>query len=265
MSIKRFITLVVACLLFTSTVYAAEQPCYRRWGQVVGDVVYDFFMVNRHFFSRDTLKLAIGFTPFYIGSRFLDHEVHSWCYDDETHTNKHQPHRYCDNILEEQGGILPVAFLSSFMLFSKDERLRLTSRIYFLGAMSVFFAKNIIKNTIELDCTQRPYNEHFPKKKVQGGFPSGHAAIFAYSALYWGLEYGVKAFAPLAAYAIAGTALLVHCNRHYTSQVIAGVGLGAAYAIAAHKVTSCKWLERVEVSVGRDQQGRTAVTAACSF
>jgi membrane-associated phospholipid phosphatase len=260
--------IIVSAAFFLLHAHAAvvdEKVKPVSWGQKAGDLVYDFFMINRHFFSRDTLKIMAGFTPLYIGTRFADHKVHSWHYDHATHTNVRQPHRYCDHILEVQGGVIPFAVLTSFMFFSKDEHLRMTSRIYALGAISVFLAKKIIKNTIELDCTERPYNENFPKKRVQGGFPSGHAFIFTYSAVYWGLEYGIKAFVPLALYGVAGTWLLVNCNRHYASQVVAGVALGGAYALAAHKVSSAKWAKDLEVSVGRDKVGRPAVGLTYAF
>lgn len=231
--------------------------------QYIGDRVFDFLLINRNIFTQDTLKLLTATVPLYIGARAIDQDTHRYCYDPVTHTNLCPTPEWTHHTLEEVGGLVPTAFLSSFWLLASDPRLKMVSRTYVFGALSVFLAKNLIKNTWETDCTMRPPNGDFPKKRVYGGFPSGHTAIFTYNALYWGLQYGPKAAIPLGIYGATATWLLLVNNRHYVSQIVGGAVLGAAYAIAASKVANWRWSEHIKADVSVSASGR--VTAGVSY
>ena len=54
-------------------------------------------------------------------------------------------------------------------------------------------------------------------------------------------------------------------NRHYASQLVAGVGWGLMYAFAANKFIDDKIAQRIECKMMLDFQGQPAVRFAYSW
>jgi membrane-associated phospholipid phosphatase len=142
--------------------------------------------------------------------------------------------------------------------------LRLTARIFGIGAIFTLCAKDIIKE-FKLDANKRPWNEHFKKKVTYGGFPSGHMAEATYMAIVWGLQYGLKAAIPLTAFALTSFGVLVNCNRHYVSQVVGGAALGAVYGLAANAVINKKIAETITFEMASSPQGLPNLKLAYYF
>ncbi len=125
-----------------------------------------------------------------------------------------------------------------------------------LGIPFVIFGKDIIKK-LDADFCLRPWHQDFCQthKQAMGGFPSGHMAQATYIATLYGMRFGPKLAIPLAFFAAGLGIVFLNCNRHYLSQLVAGVGLGALYGIAANKVIDSKLAENVTLNVCFDRHG----------
>ena len=84
-------------------------------------------------------------------------------------------------------------------------------------------------------------------------------------AVLYGMRYGVKAGFPLGLTAAMVGATFLSCNRHYLSQLIAGVGLGAMYAFAANKLIDSKLSGDYYVKMKVDKKGHAGVKFGCKF
>lgn len=236
-------------IVLTSLMCGAREQQVYPYAQQFGDWAYEFLRINQYFFSHDSARIATLFAPAYLVGRSVDHSVHTWTYDDQHHLNTCQARRQIEWLCDEWGEIIPLVGLSSLAFIHPDVKVRVSSRMYMLGAISASWVNKLTKNMIEREWTRRPLNGDFPRRHVHGGFPSGHAAILTFTWVYWGLEYGPKAMVPLALYGLTTSCLLVQCNRHFVSQVIAGMALGTAYAFAAHKASIWR-MEHLDISCG---------------
>ena len=94
------------------------------------------------------------------------------------------------------------------------------------GVISVGIAKDFLKNlTTGCDICRRPYSGCFKKKRKYGGFPSGHAATATYMTLLFAFRKGIRWAVPIGVYSGLMMGLLVGCNYHYPSQIVAALGL----------------------------------------
>ena len=193
--------------------------------------------LNLGIFSRDTLKvLAIGAPIYVITRNACDDKLHSCFYQKSEHKNINQCPKNIYNFIHKS--FIPVLTIPAvYSIFFGDEDLLRTGEVYVAGVLSIWGAKNMIKNNVELDCCMRPWNEHYDcKKRGYGGFPSGHISELVFLTWLYGAEYGLKVALPLAAYTATVFGLSISCNRHYLSQLVGGSILGAVYAIAAVKL-----------------------------
>ncbi len=209
----------------------------------IGTLVQEAILLNRNLFSIDTVKVFTAFTPLYITTRMADESLHGKFYDAEHHKNKYQmPHTFIKVI--NNFGDVGIITLTSLAFFASDEQLRLTARIFGIGAVSALAAKDIVKKMRVKACI-RPYSEKFEPTPAYGGFPSGHMIEVAYMATLWGLQYGLKAGIPLGILAALSFGVLVGSNRHFISQVVAGTGFGVIYALAANTLINTKIAETI--------------------
>lgn len=223
-------------------------PIYQRFFR-------DMVDINKHLFTLDTLYVAGVTVPMYIASRKMDHQLHDCFYDGSCHENRHQaPKWLCD--LASKGVTVPLIGLTSLSFFAKDPDLKATSSIFWKGMLSIWAVKDIIKVGLKRDCCLRPSCQGFKRKKYYGGFPSGHMAEASYMSLLYGLQMGPKWGLPLAAYALFVFGVSVNCNRHYASQLVAGAGLGAAYALAAHKVVNKRLNDQLVIGLKAGPRGK---------
>ena len=210
----------------------------------VGNLIEEAIVLNKNLFSLDTVKVFTAVTPFYITTRMADHPLHEKFYDREYHKNKNQMPNTLVKIINK-GGDVGIILLTSLAFLAPDEKLRLTARIFGIGAASALLAKDIVK-TMKVKACIRPWNENFSRtKQAYGGFPSGHMIEATYMATLWGLQYGWKAGVPLGIFAALSFGVLVGSNRHYVSQVVAGAGFGVAYALAANTLINAKISETI--------------------
>jgi len=235
-----------------------------RFVNGVGNLLEEAVLLNRNLLSIDTVKVFTAFTPLYIATRMADHPLHEKFYDEHHHKNKNQmPETFVKVI--NKGGDVGIIGLTSLTFFASDERLRLTARIFGIGAASALLAKDIVKKMRVKACI-RPFNEKFSNKKhAYGGFPSGHMIEASYMFTLWGLQYGLKAAIPLGLFAGLSFGVLVSSNRHYISQVIAGAGFGVAYGLAANTLINTKIAETITFDFCYDERKLPTISLAYHF
>ena len=226
-------------------------------------ILKEAILLNGNLFSANSAKVFTAFTPFYITMRMADHPVHEYFYDAHNHKNIRQlPDTVC-KVVNKMGDV-GIISLTSLAFFASDERLRLTARIFGIGAASALLAKDLIKIG-KCEAAVRPWNEKFKKKRTYGGFPSGHMIEASYMATVWGLQYGWKAAVPLLLFAGLSFGVLVNCNRHYVSQIVAGAGVGVAYGLAANTLINTKIAETITFDFKIDERALPTISLAYNF
>ena len=262
------IVLLVCCGDLCAT-DKAEQP-RKRHKQKKYNVITDLFStigrLHKNIFTLDSLKIVVATLPIYLPTRALDLHVQKCFYDKEHHENINQYHKAHKKIARF-GVTVPIVLFPLISLFSSNEDFRQTSKVYLIGVPFVMLGKNLIR-TVKAECCLRPENEYFCRhKRSYGGFPSGHMAKATYTAVLYGLRFGKKFAIPLGAYALYLGGVFISCNRHYTSQIVAGAALGAIYAFAASKVVDTN-LERnnsFSVNLEATPRGQTAINVTYRF
>ncbi len=217
-----------------------------------------------NFATFDVFKIAGAVFPAYAALRMYDEKIHEHFYDAKHHKNKNQC-VFLNHFVAQEAIAIPILALVSLSVFSHDEDLRATSRVFAIGMPFVLLSKDAIKE-FRFKAAYRPYCEWFPKKNkhVCGGFPSGHMAEMAYMTVLYSMRHGIKFAIPLTALSIYVGATFVACNRHYASQIAAGAALGALYAVASSHVIDEK-LERrrlkdFEMSMDTTSTGNLALS-----
>lgn len=236
-----------------------EQNRYEPWYQrrhckqsqtvlatVLGRSIADIVELHYNLLSFDTFAVAAATFPPFIAARMVDERLQSHFYCREHHKNKCQLPRWCHTAGRFVIGV-PVAFFLAQLLVSKNDELCVSSEVYLLSLPFLVFGKDILKN-LRLECCLRPWCEHFScEKRSGGGFPSGHIAEAVFAATFLGLRFGAKAAVPLGMAAAFIAVAFINCNRHYLSQVIAGAGLGVAYALSANKIVDARLADNLRL------------------
>ena len=204
-------------------------------------------------------------------TRMFDDDVqngfyHGHCKKD-CHKNVNQAPRWSAE-LSEYSLALPILVMFG-SLFVGHEELRTTSWVFLLGVPFVVFGKDVFKK-LRFDAAKRPWHEKFGScERSFGGFPSGHMAEAAYVTTLYGLRFGVRAAGPLAIATTFVGVTFLNCNRHYLSQLVAGVGIGTIFAFAANKVIDRKLADSntysVDVGMNVDSTGSPAVSVGWHF
>lgn len=228
------------------------------------NVLRDLFGIAAHLVSWDTYKVFVATFPFYAACRIIDEDFQSHFYDRTRHENINQLPSWCQTFADISTAI-PWTVLGSFAFFSSNKRLQATSRVFLVGMPFVLLGKNLIK-TFESEECLRPWNEHYDKKKRSyGGFPSGHMAELAYMTVLYGKQFGVRCAIPLGILSVVVAAVFINGNRHYASQLVAGFGWGAMFALASNKVVEKNIERNLMLSLECDKSGRPAFKIAYSF
>lgn len=227
--------------------------------------VVDFFKMQGQLFTWDSVKILIPSIPAYLGARKMDEDLQDCFYDSNNHKNVHQiPRALCE--LSDKGIPVMIAILSSFSVLSNNRELRLTSFTYTQATIAYWIAKNIFKNTCQYAYNLRPKNEHFCKKcSTYGGFPSGHTGEAVLAAILFGMRHGPKWAVPLGLYSALVFGVSVSANRHYVSQVVGGVALGALYGVAAYNLLKTKFPYDITCGFSTDHKGNSVVGVSYSF
>ena len=229
---------------FISSLLSAEsQRTWKIKDTFLAHSVRDAVSIHQEIFNWDTVKIISTIFPAYLLTRMFDDEIQNCFYHGHCqnlcHKNKNQAPKWCAE-LAQYSIVPPIVVMFGSTFVGKTKKLRTTSWIFLLGMPFVIFGKDVFKK-LRFEAARRPwcekYNSH---ERSFGGFPSGHMAESSYMTVLYGLRYGPRAAGPLA---VASTFLgvtFLNCNRHYVSQLVAGVGIGTIFAVAANKVIDKK-------------------------
>jgi membrane-associated phospholipid phosphatase len=241
-----FFNIVMLCLGMQSTAsqdshYACNISCKGGPTKVtrgIGDALYDVGLMFRYFLDWDSYKTVVATFPFFAAGQMIDESVHEMFYDKKTHKNIYKVHD-CFNDAADRYIVDSISALSiASFLFSHNQRLRQTSKMFLLGLPFITLTTNLVKKYYKVDICYRPLHEKYSIgfKRSYGGFPSTHAAQITYATVLFGAQFGLKAALPLVAAGVGIAVPFVIDNRHYISQLVAGAGLGVLYGLAANKV-----------------------------
>ena len=229
----------------------------------LGEVIEDAILLHVKLFTVDSVKIITAFTPFYLSARMIDEDVQQNFHDRECHVNINQFPQKCHEIAQKGVGV-PMVFLSSLALWAPKENLRMTARMFAIGLPFVHSGKDIIKKLDNNICL-RPWHENFSHhKRSTGGFPSGHMANVTYMTALFGMRHGWRWAVPLSLFAAFVFADFLNCNRHYLSQLVAGVGFGLIYAFAAQKVIERRMNQRMWFDMWCNDQA-AGISVGCTF
>lgn len=175
----------------------------------------------------------------------MDGRVHKEFYDQKDHKNIHQLPEWLSNCGKKGFKYLRHLLLIAAVWPGSHALSREANMVLILCTvwMSVFkrFLKKFV-DSMHIRPALRPPNQSFPRGMYFGGFPSGHVSQCFVAML---IVYHVWGLSNLMGLALLAQTLItfvwvVSANRHYLSQVIAGLSLGAVYGFAA-----IAWLQRV--------------------
>lgn len=228
-----------------------NRPPYKhRITHMLGEFTEDVVKINLGLFAWDTLKVFVITAPFFAGARMIDEKLHNCFFDHKNKKNRNEPAQWCKEIARLSIGI-PIALLGTQAFFSRDPNMQTTSQVFLTGMPFVLLAKDIFKEQLNFDLCKRPYHQVFAKEQRKyGGFPSGHLAEATYTAVLYGMRFGINYALPLGSVAVFVTIIFLSSNRHYLSQMIAGAGFGAMYALSANRLVDSKLAKKHELQLG---------------
>lgn len=239
---------------------------YTKVGSFFVESIKDIFRIHGNLVAWDTFKIGVGTFPFYVTAAMFENELHQKTYCRSCHKNLCQMPDCCHKFaVDFSVGTISAVAVAGF-LFARNERVRQTCKQFMIGIPFVIFMADLIKVLIKKDMCYRPWNEHFSSEcRSMGGFPSTHGAQFGFATTLFGLQLGMKYAFPLAVLTVCVGASCINGNRHYTSQYIAGIGLGAMYGLAASKVVDSKFLRDIDVGIDCDARGNPALKVSYKF
>lgn len=241
-------------------------PAKHRITTWLGEFAYDAVKINLGLFSWDSFKIFVTTAPFFVGARIIDDKLHNCFFDHKNKCNKNEPSQWVKEVARLSIGV-PIALLSTQAFFSRNEDMQMTSRVFLTGMPFVFLAKDLIKK-LDFDLCKRPYHEKFAKEqRTYGGFPSGHLAEATYTAVLYGMRFGPNFAVPLGSVAAFVTVIFLSSNRHYLSQMIAGAGFGAMYALSANRLIDAKLAQKhnMQLSLSTNENGGPVMQLTMKF
>jgi len=233
----------------------------------IKEAVCDVGSMFKNFIHWDSFKTVAATFPLFIAGRLIDEPIHECFYDKKCHKNIHQmPHFFND--IAGRGVVDSIsAFSIGSFLWSKNQRLRETSKMFLLGLPFIGWTTNAIKACCKYDICYRPLHEKHSKnhRKSYGGFPSTHAAQVTYATVLFGLQFGAVAAVPLAVLGSLVVVPFINGNRHYVSQIIAGAGLGTLYGLASNKVVNKHFNNDTSFKIGFNNVGAPSLIMSYAF
>jgi hypothetical protein len=225
-------------------------PSKHRITHILGSFAEDMIRINLGLFSWDSFKVFVITAPFFAGARMIDEKLHNCFFDHKNKRNRNEPAQWCKEVARLSIGI-PIALLGTQTFLSRDENMQTTSQIFLTGMPFVLLAKDIFKEQLNFDLCKRPFHQTFAKEQRKyGGFPSGHLAEATYMAVLYGMRFGPNYAVPLGSVAVFVTIVFLSSNRHYLSQMIAGAGFGAMYALSANRLIDSKLAKKHALQLG---------------
>ena len=266
-------------LLGLSFVYAASltgrSPKQRQqmpksdhaFENIFNTFVQDMADVNRAVFtSTDTLKILTWVVPVYLIARFSDDRIHSAFYDSAGHRNISQLPEAFATFTSKTITVLAISLLFSPFFSFVDPEIRRVSLLMAEGLFSIFIIRTLAKYSIKGRSCLRPWNGNFSAhQRSFGGFPSGHMAMAGYLTTLYAMQFGPKWGVPLGILTALASFASINRNRHYASQIVSGIGLGAIYGYAANKVLDTRLNDRIEISMDMDAKFRPNFSLSYNF
>lgn len=226
---------------------------------------WNVLSLGRELFRWDSYKIVVGVFPFIIAGRMADERINNCFINRRFHKNRNQLSSFFQQF-GRYGFVFPVFLGGCLSIAARDPDVRFTSRMFILGFPFVYLCKEIIKKLDSGQIKLRPWCEGFSReKRADGGFPSGHIAIYSYAAVLYGKRFGFPFALPLGALTALTGIAFINCNRHYASQVVAGVGLGALFAYAADKVVDKRLYKDFSFGIDSCCDGKPALSLSYSF
>lgn len=241
-------------------------PAKHRLTHILGDFVEDAVKINLGLFSWDSFKIFATAAPFYVGARMIDEKLSNCFFDHKYRKNRNEPSQWSKEIARLSIGV-PIALLGCQAFLSRNDDMQMTGQVFLTGMPFVLIAKDIIKK-LDFDLCKRPFHEKFAKHQRKfGGFPSGHLAEATYTAVLYGMRYGVNFALPLGSIAVFVSIIFLSSNRHYLSQMIAGAAFGGMYALSANKLIDSKLAKKRNLQLGltTTDQGLPAMKISMKF
>lgn len=250
------------------------KPCAASWkrntrctcsrlSRFVDTLTSDVIDFHRNIGTTTTLKILAATVPFYLVTRPADNMVHDIFYCKHCHKNLRQPPRGLTNFLNYA---VPSAMVGlSCLTFSSHEDLAVAGRVFGISLPFVWLEKNILKKMFKFDGCKRPFNQHFPRKCVYGGCPSGHMVFSWYATIFWGLQQGITWGLPMGIFSTAVLIDFIVSNRHYASQMVLGAALGIIYGFAGSKAVDCIRNLPIECAMTTTTRGNPAVEFSFSY
>ncbi|NBP00370.1 MAG: phosphatase PAP2 family protein [Proteobacteria bacterium] len=266
--------LSVQVIFQESIIAESAQQCQKPFNCIKPYKVQGFFrkLINdSHEIIKEvptfrTMKIASGFVPFFLIGKRVDPLIHEHFYDATLHKNKHKPPKALTFLLKDPVMAIPFSIYGLYSWCNTDTEKRREAQLFVTGLGLTWLSKVLLKQ-IKYDAGLRPWHEkHSSVRRAHGGNPSGHASMSTYLATYvWcvkGPWYGV----PAALYASLIGSLSVTGNHHYTSQVVAGAGLGVIMGMATYTVLKkVRISENFQVDLATDYKGAIGVQLAYDF
>ena len=207
---------------------------------------HDFAEFNKYLFSLDTVRIIAAGVPLYMIARILDKPTHTFFYCKKHHCNTREMPSALYHGINAGLGVLMVG-MASLSLYPGNRHLQRTAQLYALTLPYTWGIKKLLK-TVKCDGCRRPKNQWFDcHKKYYGGCPSGHMMEITYTAVLFGTQMGPAFGVPLGIFAGAVALESISCNRHFLSQLVAGVGLGVIFGVAANKALALP--DRCDLSI----------------
>jgi hypothetical protein len=222
----------------------------------------DIVQVNLNLIAWDSFKVVAGTLPLFIGARMIDEKVQRNFYDTRCHKNLNQPPGWSREIARLAAAPI-ISFLGLQAILSRNEEVNATGRAMIFALPVLFFANQLIKK-MDFDACLRPWHEKFsPERRSSGGCPSGHLSEISFLTVLYGMRFGPIAWVPLGLVSLGIAGTFLACNRHYLSQLIAGVGFGTMYALAADKLVTDTLRERINMRIGLGHCGPSVGFSLC--
>ncbi|MCL4361306.1 phosphatase PAP2 family protein [Candidatus Dependentiae bacterium] len=209
----------------------------------------DILAFNKNIFSIQSLEAILPFVPIYLVTRMQDEKIANKFYCDVHHKNICNFPQWLD-LACDYSVLVPVSIIVYDAFYAQDIDLKRTSLMTIYSFPFLWAYKNLLKKILFFNCALRPRNEFFcNSKRFCGGFPSGHMIEISFMATLFGIRFGPNWAIPLTVYGIFIFSEFIASNRHYLSQLIAGIGLGFVFALSANKVIDNRLSENFCVDV----------------
>lgn len=205
------------------------------------EILKDSIEINKNLISKDNLKICLIISPFYFTSLYIDKYINYLFYDKNLNSNIRQITDLKFYNFDISNILLTNSILTTTCyVLSNNLKYNIIGTELFLGLFFMGITKNIVK-LFKWSKSIRPLNHNFTKKNIYyGGFPSGHLATISYISYIWYNQFGYESSLPL--FFTFGYTFFDYLikNRHYLSQILAGIGLGLIYGNTINKIIKKK-------------------------